>query len=372
MRKHPILSAGAAILAFGAAAVVTAAAEEAPQKHPSASVPAEKYYKNIQVLQGTPSTEIMPIMNFMKASLGVQCSYCHVTNDTGRWPVELDDKAAKGRAREMIKMTRAINDGTFKGRIEVTCATCHRGSTDPVALPPLLSASAPAHPPSGLSGSETLPSVETVLDKYVAAVGGRDAMARVKNRKVTGTFTGGDGKPHPIEVDLSSSGGYRSSVTVDQGAFTMVFDGKAGTTGGPSWNNPMMPDEADRIHDRARLFPAADVKSIFPALAVRGKDTIDGRDAWMLVGRNPTPGGTRETYWFDTQNGLLLRTLRRQPTPLGDNPEQTDYSDYRDVDGVKVPFVVKHTAPDRTDTITATEIKQNVELPDSTFTPRPA
>ena len=58
-------------------------------------VPAEKFYKNIQVFQGLPSTEIMPAMNFMANSLGVKCSYCHVTNDTGRWPVERDDKAAK-------------------------------------------------------------------------------------------------------------------------------------------------------------------------------------------------------------------------------------------------------------------------------------
>ena len=341
-----------------------AAAED--KNSPRPDIPAEKYYKNIQVLQGTPSTEIMPTMNFFKASLGIQCSFCHVTNDTGRWPVERDDKAAKGRAREMIRMTREINKANFKGRLEVTCATCHHGSTDPVAVPPLLGEAAAAHPASAPPGA---PSVDAVLDKYLAAIGGKDAVATIASRTVKGTFTGGDGAAHPIEIAQTADGKYRSVVSVEKGTFTMVFDGAAGTTGGPTWNNPMMPDEIERIRERARLFPAADLHGRFPALAVRGEESIGGRKAWMVMGRGAD--GRRQTFWFDEENGLLLRTLVLQPTPLGDLPEQTDYSEYREADGVKVPFVVRHTAPDRTDTIAVSEVKQNVALPASTFVPPP-
>ncbi|HET7453618.1 MAG TPA: hypothetical protein VFL12_12800, partial [Thermoanaerobaculia bacterium] len=72
----------------------------------------------------------------------------------------------------------------------------------------------------------------------------------------------------------------------------------------------------------------------------------------------------------DAGSGLLLRTLHRQHTAFGDIPEQADFGDYREVDGVKVPFTIRHTAPDRSDTIRATEVRQNVALPDSTFTPK--
>ena len=364
MGRHtiPIFVAGAI---FAALAAPSARAAETPKTRPSADVPAEKFYKNIQVLQGTPSTEIMPTMNFFKAALGVQCSFCHVTNDTGRWPVELDDKAAKGKAREMIRMTREINRANFKGRLEVTCATCHRGSVDPVALPPLLGAAAPARPENTPAGA---PSVDALLEKYVAAVGGKDAMAKIHNRELHGSFTGGDGTPHPIDVALTADGRYRSEVKVEEGSFTIVFDGKSGTSGGPTWNNPMQPDEKERIRWRAMLFPAADAKTRFPALAVRGRETIDGRDAWMVVGRDGE--GRRETFWFDAETGMLLRTLHRQRTPMGDIPEQADYSDYREVDGVKIPFTIRHTAPDRTDTIRAEDVRQNVSLPDSTFAPK--
>ena len=336
------------------------------RKHPSPDVPAEKFYKNIQVFQGLPSTELMPAMNFMADSLGVKCSFCHVTDNTGRWPMERDDKAAKGKAREMIRMAREINRANFKGSLEVTCATCHHGSHDPASMPPLLSQSEPAHaakPPAAAAE----PSVDAVLGKYASAVGGEGAMSKIHSRLSKGTFTGGDGSAHSIEILQTSQGQYRSSVQVEGGAFTIAFDGKSGTSGGPTWNNPMEPGEIERIRWRAALFPAANLRSEFPVLAVRGHEPVAGRDAWILVGRDASGG--RATFWFDSESGLLLRTLRRQHTTLGDIPEQADYSDYRELDGVKVPFTIRHTAPDRTDTIAATEVEQNVPVEEKVFQP---
>jgi hypothetical protein len=158
---------------------------------------------------------------------------------------------------------------------------------------------------------------------------------------------------------------YRSSVAAKDGSFTMIFDGTKGTTGGPSWKNPMMPDEIERIRARASLFPAADLKARFPVLAVRGKETVGGKAAWTVVARDAA--GRRATFWFDAESGLLLRSELRQSTALGDIPEETEYSNYRPVDGVVVPFVIRHTAPDRTDSVTATELLQNVSLDDSLF-----
>jgi len=361
VRKNPLPIVAAALLASLAAGPLRAA--ETPRKHPSADVPAEKFYKNIQVFQGLPSDQLVPAMNFMADSLGVKCSYCHVTNDTGHWPMEKDDKAAKNTARRMIRMMREIDKANFKGRLEVTCATCHHGSTEPASMPPLLGESAAAPAPAAAGA----PSVDAVLEKYVTAVGGKDAMAKIRNRELRGTFTGGDGKPHPIEIVQTSAGQYRSSVKTEEGPFTLVFDGKAGTSGGPTWNNPMPPEEMERIRWRAALFPAEELKSRFPALAVRGKEPVDGRDAWIVMGRDSAGG--RATFWFDADSGLLVRTRNRQHTALGDIPEQADYSDFREVDGVKVPFTIRHTAPDRSDTVRAEDVKQNVAVPPATFAP---
>ncbi len=69
-------------------------------------------------------------MQFMSASLGVECEYCHVHN-----AMDKDDKKPKVTARKMISMMFAINKDNFEGHREVTCYSCHRGAADPIATP---------------------------------------------------------------------------------------------------------------------------------------------------------------------------------------------------------------------------------------------
>lgn len=80
---------------------------------------ADQVYKNIIELKGTPADELIPAMQFISASLGVECSFCHVQ---GKF--DADDKRPKKTARDMMAMTAAINKDAFKGRQEITCNTC--------------------------------------------------------------------------------------------------------------------------------------------------------------------------------------------------------------------------------------------------------
>ena len=103
---------------------------------------AEQVYKNITELKGTPADQLVPTMQFISVSLGVECVTCHV----GGKP-EADDKRTKKTAREMIAMTLMINKNAFHGQTQVTCFSCHRGAERPVAMPPVLeSDAAPARP----------------------------------------------------------------------------------------------------------------------------------------------------------------------------------------------------------------------------------
>ena len=107
----------------------------APQASASAAGPkkAEEQFKNIQVLKGVPAEEIFPTMQFIAASLGVECDFCHVQN-----AFEKDDKKPKQTARKMMEMMFAINADNFDGHREVTCYSCHRGNAHPQAIPAVM------------------------------------------------------------------------------------------------------------------------------------------------------------------------------------------------------------------------------------------
>src|SRR5215510_6880807 len=108
--------------------------QEAPNQ--TAEQTMEQKYKNIQVLKGLPATQMRPMMNYISASLGVNCAFCHVkTGD--QWEFDKDDNNHKKTARKMIQMTMDINKNSFPGRVQVSCYTCHRGNEHTVGVPPL-------------------------------------------------------------------------------------------------------------------------------------------------------------------------------------------------------------------------------------------
>jgi|ERR1044071_791581 hypothetical protein len=96
--------------------------------------PVEQTKKNIKVLQGLPTSQLIPVMAFFSNSLGVTCAHCHAK----AW--ESDEKPAKETARKMIAMQRAINATHFDGKTAVTCNSCHQGKVKPPATPDLANA----------------------------------------------------------------------------------------------------------------------------------------------------------------------------------------------------------------------------------------
>src|SRR5579863_1374928 len=136
----------------------------------------QQAFKNIQVLKDLPPGQLIPAMQFITASLGVECDFCHV-----RGAFDKDDKPTKVTARKMMQMMIVLNQENFDSRREVTCYSCHRGASKPVSIPMVgdtvaLEALEEFAPPAGAasnpaSPAEGLPQASEVLDKYVAAVG---------------------------------------------------------------------------------------------------------------------------------------------------------------------------------------------------------
>ena len=98
---------------------------------------------------GLPQSQLIPVMNYFAATMGRRCNFCHVNNG-GQWDYASDEKQEKLTAREMIKMVLDLNKASFKGNLEVSCYTCHRGADHPASIPVLpLALPSPAGPRPG-------------------------------------------------------------------------------------------------------------------------------------------------------------------------------------------------------------------------------
>jgi len=329
---------------------------------------AEEQFKNIQVLKGIPADQLIPGMQFITASLGVECQFCHVEG-----AFEKDDKKPKQTARKMMTMMFAINKDNFEGHREVTCYSCHRGSVDPVGTPLVMGEEAKAGGgeaalPEGGEASGT--QAAQLIDKYLQAVGGAAAIDKVTSRVMKGTISFGD-RNVPIEI-FSKDPDKRISFThTPDGDSVTAFDGHEGWLGLPGHAvREMHGPDIDGASIDADLHFAAHLKGMFSEAQVRGKEKIADHETYVVIGRREGKPPLR--LYFDEQSGLLVRLVRFGETPLGRMPTQIDYADYREVDGVKIPLRWTLARPGGRFTIQVSEVKQNVPVDDAKFARPPA
>ena len=326
---------------------------------------AEQVYKNIQQLKGTPADQLQAAMQFISVSLGVECEACHVA---GKF--DADDKNNKKTAREMMAMTAALNKDSFRGRQEVTCYTCHRGSLHPGSIPPVEESETPAHAaapaPSAAAGTPPAPTVDDIVNKYLAAVGGADAMKTVTSRVMKGSLMA-MGSEFPIEL-YTAAPNKRISIahmSPTSDSYT-AFDGKAGwmaTTGRAP--HDMAPAESFAASLDADFYLVADLKQIFPQLR-RGRPMEIGGTMCETIAAGK-PGQTMANFYFDPKTGLLQRMVRYADTPMGRMPTQIDYADYRELDGVKIPWRWTLARINGRFTIQLKEVKDNAAIDDARF-----
>jgi photosynthetic reaction center cytochrome c subunit len=348
-----------------------ASAQSAPPPALASSVPAsklaEEQFKNIQALKGIPAEQVIPAMQFIAASLGVECEYCHVEHAN-----EKDDKKTKVTARKMINMMMAINKDNFEGHREVTCYSCHRGSTEPVGTPIIADEEPRPAAEEGKKPGEAkaaLPAAEQLLDKYLAAIGGAEALHNITSRVQKGTLTAFGGQHFPMDV-YSKAPDKRFSVMHLQGGDSVTaFDGKLGWLSVPGRVHLMSAPENDAVRIDADLYFPAHVKTLYQKFRVDAGEKIDGHETYLVVGRSENQPPLR--LYLDKESGLLLRLVRYAETPLGRNPTQIDYADYRDANGVKIPFRWTLSRPGNRFTIQVEQVQQNVPVDDAKFVPPP-
>ncbi|HWO37774.1 MAG TPA: c-type cytochrome [Candidatus Acidoferrum sp.] len=365
MRPHARL-----LLCLGAismAVVLTCAAErleaqaEATKSRTEEPQTAEQKFKNIQVLKGIPADQLIPSMQFISASLGVECEFCHVQR-----AMDKDDKKPKLTARKMMTMMMQIDADSFKNEREVTCYTCHRGSIHPVGIP-ILSAdnpTTPRAPEEEAAAATALPSAQAILDKYLAAVGGAAALQKIKTRVQTGSIEVADNK-YPIDI-YSQAPDKRVSIShLPSGPSVTAFNGEAGWLSTPNGIRRMSSGEQQAARIDAELYFPLQLPQMYQEFEVGPGEVIDGNATYLVSAKGKYTPDLR--LYFEQESGLLVRLIRLAETPLGRNPTEIDYADFRVADGVKLSYRWTLARPNGRFIIQIDAVKQNVPLDEGQF-----
>jgi photosynthetic reaction center cytochrome c subunit len=340
-----------------------AADNAADNSSSSASVKnTEEVFKNIQVLKGAPSSQLIPAMEFISSSLGVECSFCHVEGH-----FEKDDKKAKKTARNMMKMMLSLNQNNFEGRRELTCYSCHRGAPNPIATPIVDTEMQPevAAASEAQKLPTNLPTASQLIDGYIQALGGAAAIEKITSRveKSAANFHGQSGS---VEVFTQAPEKQALVRHLPEGDTVVAFDGHTGWFSFPGRpTRDMQNSDMEAARMDADLHFALHIREMFPELRVEYPETIGARQTYVLFcireGRPPMK------LYFDEHSGMLVRLVRYSESPLGRNPTQIDYADYRDVDGVQIPFRVISSEPGNRSTLQIDSVQQNVPIDEARF-----
>jgi hypothetical protein len=306
---------------------------------------AEDVFKNVQVLKGIPVDEFMGTMGFFSASLGLNCTDCHVEESGGDWARYADDNNLKRTTRRMMLMVNGINDANFGGRQVVTCNTCHRGSSRPNVMPSLdllYGEPPPEEPGDPIRQLAGQPSAESILDRHIDAVGGARLVNALTTVQAKGTYMAfDDAGRSPAELHATAQGQRTIVARLSQGNMTWTVNASGGSLAAPLSERPLpsIPitgQELEGLRVEADVFFPTRLKQALRNWRVGAPTLLEG-DREVRVVQGDTPSGGVVTLCFDAETGLLTRLVRYAQSPVGRLVTRVDYAEYREVNGVKIP-----------------------------------
>ena len=377
------IAPGALLVAVGCLLCASLVRGQARQTSPPTAghsvLMSDHVHKNLKLLKGIPEDQFMDTMGFFSAALGVGCEFCHGPDSIGNWQGFADETPMKETARKMMRMVDQINKSNFGGQRMLTCYSCHNGGERPKLIPTLDGIYDPPPPPQPdvITRGPASPTADQILDKYLQALGGAQRLAALTSFVAKGTVQEvGEVNTNPVEVYAQAPARLSTVVRTMNGVTTTACDGNAVWVAAPYEDEPVpLLSLSGGALDGARLdaqinFPAQ-IKQLLTGWRVGYRYSIGDTETQVVQGF--TAARSPVKLFFDPQSGLLVRQVRYTKTAAGTLPIQIDYSDYRDVAGVKMPFRVMTTWADGRTLTQLTEVQPNVPIDEAKFAqPAPA
>ncbi|MGE0127215.1 MAG: hypothetical protein AB7U82_03830 [Blastocatellales bacterium] len=213
-----------------------------------------------------------------------------------------------------------------------------------------------------------LPTVDDVLDKFVKAIGGKEAVEKATSRSMKGSFD--------IEAmnmtgtfEMIAKAPNKSAVKIDLPGFGVVnnvYDGTKAWSADPMQGlRELSGAELAAMKRRSDFYAEINYKKHYSKMEVKGKEKVGSYETYVIEA-TPVEGGPEKLY-FDANTGLLVRHDMEVESPQGKMATESYMDDYKVVDGVKVAHLMKQVNPMIAWSMKITEIKTNVPVDDAKF-----
>jgi len=212
------------------------------------------------------------------------------------------------------------------------------------------------------------PTVDQIIEKHIAALGGRAAMEKITSRVSKGTVEIADAGMSGT-ITVSEKAPNKSLAMFDIGGMGSV---REGTDGVVAWSdNPqtgLVEKTGAELADALRggVFNSElKLNTLYKTIETAGKEMINGHEAYAIVA-TPAEGAVVKMY-FDVASGLQVKQSSTRESPQGPIDVDVLMEDYRAVDGVKQPFTIRQVTSGFTIVVKMNDIKLNVPLDDAIF-----
>ncbi len=365
-------------LLFGVTSIAVSARQAGPAAGAAENPPmAETVFKNVLILKGIPVDEFIDTMGMFAAATAKDCTGCHS-------PEILDGRAEAfaittpmiRKARSMIGMVNTINRNYFGSQKRVSCATCHSNTSAPENVPNMaIQYGDPLDNPDSMqfivAAGSNPNQIDQAFAKYLDALGGAQRLAAVTSFTATGTYAGWDTGLSAVPVDIyaKAPGQLTTVAHRTEGDSVWAFDGlnawQVTVNSAVPFTVPLTSGNlaGARIDAMVALAPTK-IRQAFSKWEISKGLIDDDRPVQILRGTNE--GQPPVNFYFDN-SGLLVRLLRWNVTAVGPVATQYDYSDYRDVGGVRRPFRWVRTSTANQVTMVLKEFRPNVAIDAARF-----
>jgi hypothetical protein len=302
----------------------------------------------------------------------MSCEDCHNADDRN-WDGFAAENPRKQMARMMTIMTQNINRQNFGGRQMITCYGCHRGDSRPNQTPTMADIYGgfpPDNPPDIIAQEPGQPTADSVFDKYLAAVGGAQRAASLKSWTAKANRVGYGPEGFPVAAELYNVAPNRQTILIHtmSGDATYATDGTTAWYAAPYRPVPVLPlsgKDLDAARVDAMLAFPAEIKNVASNWRVGRPRFINDKD--MIHVQGTTQNGVTVSLFFDPDTNLLARQERFIETPVGRIPHEVNYSDYKEVAGVKLPHKIEMLGINGRETLELTAVQPNAQVATTRF-----